>query len=512
MPIPFQVILSPEDAAHDQQRNHAIAKSVGIPFQDVQEVVIEKQSIDARRSHAVILLKGCIYQKNEPLPEPVSSTYMDADSDKRVIVVGCGPAGLFAALTLLEKGYKPILLERGKDISERKKDIAALQRQGIINPDSNYCFGEGGAGTFSDGKLYTRSTKRGDVRNILRKLLEHGAIPAILYEAHPHIGTDKLPAIIKNMRQTILQHGGEVHFNTRCEHFILDGTTVKGVIDQHGQHYDAAAVILATGHSARDIYACFEQNQWALLPKAFAVGVRVEHPQALINKIQYHQSYKNSCLPAARYQLTTQAGGRGIFSFCMCPGGIIIPSATAPEQLLVNGMSNAAHNSPYANAGIVVTVSPADFTGYGQSVLSGLFFQMHLEKQLFMAANRTQAAPAQRMTDFVEGKCSASLPKSSYHPGLTSLPLTELLPSFIGTALQQAFPLFDKKMKGFYTREALLIAAETRTSAPVFIPRGDDGQHIQLKNLYPCGEGAGYAGGIVSAALDGVNTAKLIHL
>ncbi len=507
---------------------------------------VRKRSLDARggdikfRYRVNVALRGM-----EPIEPYKLQEFKDVHNAEPVIVVGCGPAGLFAALKLIQLGLKPIILERGKDVHQRKFDMAKLSKEQIVNPNSNYCFGEGGAGTFSDGKLYTRSTKKGDIREILHMFVHFGADPAILIESHAHIGSDKLPRVIENMRNCIITHGGEVHFNSHVVDFtptpsgweaivedsntpdstsLPEGTCVQGgnsvhkeapVCGQNGhlsgrKAYSAKNIILATGHSARDIYELFHAKGWTIEPKGFALGVRVEHPQSLINNIQYHGKYQ-PYLPTAEYSLVTQIDGRGVFSFCMCPGGILVPAATDRGEMVLNGMSNSARNSKWANAGVVVQVNPEDVPEFAEfGPLQVLRFQQSVEKKLFEYSNSIKA-PAQRMEDFTRGIVSKDLPETSYKPGAYPAPLHELLPPFVATRLQKAFPEFNKKMRGYYTNKALLLAVESRTSSPVRIPRDKETlQHLDLPGIYPCGEGAGYAGGIVSSALDGVNCAMKI--
>lgn len=495
---------------------------------------VRKRSLDARggeikyRYRVNVALRGM-----EPIEPYKLQEFKDVHNAEPVIVVGCGPAGLFAALKLVQLGLKPIILERGKDVHQRKFDMAKLSKEQIVNPNSNYCFGEGGAGTFSDGKLYTRSTKKGDIREILHMFVHFGADPAILIESHAHIGSDKLPHVIENMRNCIIAHGGQVHFNSHVVDFTQtptgweaivedsntpDSTSLHGEAPVCGQNgnlsgrkaYSAKNIILATGHSARDIYELFHAKGWTIEPKGFALGVRVEHPQSLINNIQYHGKYQ-PYLPTAEYSLVTQVDGRGVFSFCMCPGGILVPAATDRGEMVLNGMSNSARNSKWANAGVVVQVNPEDVPEFAEfGPLQVLRFQQSVEKKLFEYSNSIKA-PAQRMEDFCKGTVSKDLPETSYKPGAYPAPLHELLPPFVATRLQKAFPEFNKKMRGYYTNKALLLAVESRTSSPVRIPRDKETlQHLDLPGIYPCGEGAGYAGGIVSSALDGVNCAMKI--
>ena len=490
-----------------------VANVCDIDISAINDINVEKRSIDARRGKVTYNIKAMVYTDDSHyVSEKKQYDYKYVQNAIPVIVVGAGPAGLFASLRLLERGYKPIILERGRDVHERKKDIANLYRTNMVNEDSNYCFGEGGAGTFSDGKLYTRSTKRGDVADVLNVFVEHGADKDIIIDAHPHIGTDKLPTIIENIRKTIVGHGGEYHFNTRVVDFIINGYEIKGVVDQNSTEYNGAAVILSTGHSARDIYELLDRKKIEIEAKGFAMGVRVEHPQALIDNIQYHGNRQRYKLPAASYNVVTQVEGRGVFSFCMCPGGMIIPANTADGELVVNGMSNSLRNSPFANSGMVVSIEPGDlqlYNKYGE--LSCLCFQQEIERQMYNKESRTLVAPAQRMIDFVAGRVSQSLVKSSYIPGVISAPMHELLPNFIVRRMQQAFTIFDKKMHGYYTNESLLIGLESRTSSPVRIIRDRETlEHVSIKRLFPCGEGAGYSGGIVSSAIDGINVADKI--
>lgn len=488
----------------------AAAKTMGVPVKKVAGYRILRRSIDAR-ADIVYRYRIAAYETGEDYPEFRLEEYRDVSNAEPVIIIGAGPAGMFAALKLLMRGMKPVILERGKDVHKRKFDIAGLSKAGIVNPDSNYCFGEGGAGTFSDGKLFTRSSKRGDIREVLHQLVLFGAAPDILVDAHPHIGSDRLPGIVENIRKCIVEHGGEYHFETRVTDIRRRGDGTFSVSASDGTVRISRKVILATGHSARDIYEMFDRKGWAIEAKGFALGVRVEHPQSLINRIRYRGKYQ-SYMPAAEYSFVTQIEGRGVFSFCMCPGGILVPSATGPGEVVLNGMSNSARNSKWANAGVVVSVEPEDFPEYSKyGALSLLNFQRDVEKRMFEYTGSLRA-PAQRMMDFCRRVPSASLPSSSYHPGTADAPLHELLPESISRRLKFAFPeIGNKTMKGYYTNEALLLGVESRTSSPVRIPRDPDTfEHVSVPGLYPCGEGAGYSGGIVSSALDGINCAMKI--
>jgi uncharacterized FAD-dependent dehydrogenase len=521
--------LPPSEAVNELLVKEYIAKSEGVPFTDVSGYTILKRSIDARGKQAWINLTLQAFIK-EPYKqrELLSFQFKQINhAEKKVIVVGAGPAGLFAALKLIELGIKPIILERGKDVRARRRDLAALNKEGEINPESNYCFGEGGAGTYSDGKLYTRSSKRGDITRILNLFVHFGAEENILYEAHPHIGTNKLPQIITAMRKTIVHCGGEFLFEKKVVDLVINNAKITGVKTSDGSSFKSDAVILATGHSARDIFQLLYAKKIQIEAKPFALGVRVEHPQALIDSAQYHCAIRSEFLPPASYSLVQQVAGNGVFSFCMCPGGIIAPAATSPGELVVNGWSPSKRNNPYANSGIVVTVQNNDlrdienYTDFEdvcnqprhvlRTELGMMYFQQYVERKAFLAGGGKFVAPAQRMVDFTKTKVSTSLPDCSYLPGLRSNCLEEVLPGFIHTSLQQAFIAFGKKMKGYFTNESVVVATESRTSSPVRIPRDPISlQHPQIENLYPCAEGAGYAGGIVSAAMDGERVAAQI--
>ncbi len=508
------ITLTPKQAASDKTIKEEVARQIGVDISKITHIQTIKRSIDSRKRPPVIQLRLNVYI-NEPFKYDFTEQlkYNPVSSRHSVIIVGAGPAGLFAALRLIEYGIKPIVLERGKAVLERKQDIAQLQRNHTLNVESNYCYGEGGAGTFSDGKLFSRSKKRGNTQRIFEIFHHHGAQPEILFEAHPHIGTDRLPEVIKNIRNTILECGGEIHFNCCVKEFILNGNAIQGVRCTDGNEYIAPNVILATGHSARDIYRTLHAQSIPLEAKGFAMGVRVEHPQHIIDSIQYHCRERGDYLPAAAYSLVAQVENRGVYSFCMCPGGHIVPSATGPEQIVVNGMSASHRNSPFANSGIVVEIRPEDLPDYAQyGPLCGLEYQCDLERMAYNNnGGKGQTAPAQRLYDFVKGRLSNSLPDSSYLPGLISSPLHFWLPEHIGPRLQEGFKAFDRKMRGFLTNEAVIVGVESRTSSPVRIPRNPETlEHITIQGLYPAGEGSGYSGGITSSAIDGENCADRI--
>lgn len=485
---------------------------LGIKTQEITGIKVLRKSIDARKRLIILNYKIAVYI-NESLPETSDYhfDYKDVSKAKAIHIIGFGPAGMYAALRCIELGFKPIVLERGKNVQDRRRDLRAINQDHFVNEDSNYCFGEGGAGTYSDGKLYTRSLKRGDVRRIFENLVFHGATDQILVDAHPHIGTNKLPKVVKNIRETILKYGGEVHFESRVVDFTIKNQTIKTIQLQNGDEMTVERVILATGHSARDIYYLLNDKNIALKAKSFAMGVRVEHPQHIIDSIQYHcDGKRDDLLPAASYSLVQQVKNRGVYSFCMCPGGFIVPAATSNGEVVVNGMSPSKRNNEFANSGIVVEINvDTDIPKYEQfGVLKGLEYQKSFERLAFTAGGRSQVAPAQRLTDFVEGHLSSSLNNTSYQPGLKSAPLHSLFPKFIGSRLRKGFTAFDQKMKGFYTEEANIIGVESRTSSPVNIPRNEKLEHPEIHNLFPCGEGGGYAGGIISAAMDGERCAE----
>ena len=504
----YQVRVQPQVAANEQALRSWLADEYGFDVRTITAVRILRRSIDARQRTIFVNLKVRCYINEQPQQDEYAHTdYPDVSDRQPVIVVGAGPGGLFAALRLIELGLRPIVLERGKDVHERKKDLAQIAKTQQVDGESNYCFGEGGAGAYSDGKLYTRSKKRGNTDKILNVFCQHGASTDILADAHPHIGTDRLPRVIENMRNTILQSGGEVHFQTKMTQLLIEGDCVVGCVAADKEY--RGPVILATGHSARDVYRYLADARIELEAKGIAVGVRLEHPAQLIDQIQYHSRQgRGRYLPAAEYAFVTQVEGRGVYSFCMCPGGFVIPAATGPEQIVVNGMSPANRGTQWSNSGMVVETRPEDIEG--DDVLRVMHFQQQLERLCWQQGNMKQTAPAQRMADFVNNRLSYDLPKSSYAPGLLSSPLHFWLPPAVGHRLQEGFKTFGRQAHGFLTNEAVLIATETRTSSPVRIVRDHDTlQHIRLQGLFPCGEGAGYAGGIVSAGVDGERCAEM---
>jgi uncharacterized protein len=515
-----EVVLKPEEAFSEDKFTATLYRKLRLNQDGSVYVNPLKRSIDARSRDVVVRIQCEILSPAEyRQPNRYEVQPRNVANSRRVIVVGSGPAGLFAALRLIESGIKPIVIERGSDVQTRRRDLAAINKDHVVNPDSNYCFGEGGAGTYSDGKLYTRSKKRGDVRRILEMMVAHGAKPDILFDAHPHIGTNKLPKLVADLRQTILNAGGEIYFNTRVTDLILVSSAIKGVITQQGDKVEGEAVILATGHSARDIFLLLHERKIAIESKPFALGVRVEHHQNLIDQVQYHCfPDRGEFLPASSYSLVHQASvngrDRGVFSFCMCPGGFIVPAATSPGEIVVNGMSPSRRDSPFANSGIVVAVDESDFVQYQKyGPLSGLYFQADIEKKACKVAGGTQTAPANRLVDFVENRVSSSLNPCSYQPGLIPADFNTFLPPYLVDALKQGFRSFGKKMKGYLTNEAQIIGVESRTSSPVKIPRDlVTLEHPQISGLFPSGEGAGYAGGIVSAAMDGDRCAQAVAL
>ncbi len=507
----IDITLLPNNINNDDLLKKLVVKQLKITPKDLSGIRIIKRSIDARKK-PVYRVRVKAFINENPTEDFTKFNFTDTSKSRSAIIVGSGPAGLFAALQFLELGIKPVILERGKSVRDRRFSIKEIMLNGVVDENSNYCFGEGGAGTYSDGKLYTRSIKRGNVKRILDLLILHGADNNIKIDSHPHIGSNKLPQIIENMRNTILENGGEFHFESLVTDLIIKGNMIKGVVVNNASEYLADAVILATGHSAKDVWEIIEKNNLRLENKPFAVGVRIEHPQALIDSIQYKVKTRPLTLPAASYSLVNNAKGRGVYSFCMCPGGIIVPASTKNDELVLNGMSVSKRNSPFANSGIVVTVGKNDWKKFNNyKHFSGLKFRESIESQAFNAGGGNQKAPAQRVTDFVKGKVSDSLPNSSYKPGIVPFDLNEIFPSPIANSLKSSLIEFGKKMRGYFTEEAIILAPETRTSSPVKVPRDEkDRMHPECNGLFPVGEGAGYAGGIVSAAIDGENSAKAV--
>lgn len=505
----IEITLAPEETDNITAIKKNLSEALKIDLSRIGGYRILKRSIDARSRKVIYRLQVRTFIDEPLLTESFVVNYKNASNAKHVVIVGAGPAGLFAALQCIENGLKPIVLERGKDVKQRRRDLAAINKEGIVNTESNYCYGEGGAGTYSDGKLYTRSNKRGDINKVLQAFVQHGAAEDILVDARPHIGTNKLPHIITAIRETILNAGGEVRFDQKVTDVLIDFGKIKGVEINGEEKLLSDAVILATGHSARDIYELLHKKNILVEAKPFALGVRIEHPQSIIDAAQYHCDIRSEFLPPAYYSLVEQVGARGVFSFCMCPGGIIAPCATYADEIVVNGWSPSKRNNPYANSGTVVQITLDDVKG--EDPLRMMHFQSEIEKTAFRLGGGDLVAPAQRMVDFVEGRISVDLPKNSYLPGTRSVMLKETLPDFVASSLKNALPLFGKKMKGYYTNEAILVGVESRSSSPVRIPRDKETfQHPQVAGLYPCAEGAGYAGGIVSAAIDGVNCANAV--
>lgn len=515
----YQLRVTPLISADEHELKIYLSQEKGLDLKGITAIRILKRSIDARQRNIFVNLKVRVFVDEQPTDdEYVRTEYPNVEKGKAVIVVGAGPGGLFAALRLIELGLRPIVIERGKDIHERKKDIALISRTQSVNAESNYSFGEGGAGAYSDGKLYTRSKKRGNVDKILNVFCQHGASTAILADAHPHIGTDKLPRVIENIRHTIESCGGEVHFETKMTELLIKDSKVTGIATEDGKEW-TGPVILATGHSARDVYRWLSAHRIAIEAKGLAIGVRLEHPSALIDQIQYHNKEgRGAYLPAAEYNFVTQCAGRGVYSFCMCPGGFVVPAASGPEQIVVNGMSPSGRNSRWSNSGMVVEIHPEDVESIcpiREDILPELavmYLQEQLEKQCWLQGGKKQTAPSQRMYDFLKNKHSNALPESSYSPGLMSSDLHEWLPPFISHRLKEGFKVFGQNSRGFLTNEAVMIGIETRTSSPVRILRDNESlQHIELSGLFPCGEGAGYAGGIVSAGIDGERCAEAVN-
>lgn len=505
----IEITCLPHEHADEAALTKIAATSLNLALNQISGIKILKRSIDARGRKVIYRLQIKVFIDEPAVADVFSFNYQNVSSAKQVIIIGAGPAGMFAALQCVKLGLKPVIVERGKDVKQRRRDLAAINKEGIINPESNYCFGEGGAGTYSDGKLYTRSTKRGDVNEVLNMFVAHGADEDILVDARPHIGTNKLPQIITAFRETIQNAGGEIYFDTKVTALNISFGKIIGVRTAAGNDISGSAVILATGHSARDVFEMLHHQGILIEPKAFALGVRIEHPQEIIDKAQYHCDVRDPFLPPSNYNLVEQVDDRGVFSFCMCPGGIIAPCATDFDEIVVNGWSPSKRNNPFANSGTVVQINLEDVPGKPDDPFRMLNYQHDIEKAAYKAGGGKLVAPAQRMVDFCEGRVSANLPVNSYLPGTASTDLTNVLPTRISQRLKKALPAFGRKMRGYYTNEAILVGVESRTSSPVKVPRDKETlQHPQISGLFPCGEGAGYAGGIISAAIDGINCAS----
>ncbi|MDA8979553.1 NAD(P)/FAD-dependent oxidoreductase [Chitinophagales bacterium] len=509
----LQLKLTPKEASEATSIREAVAQILQLPVNSIAHIELLRKSMDARGRNIIINLKVEVFLEGEEIKRNTDLFKLQKQHESTCHIIGLGPAGIYAALQCLEQGIKPIIFERGKPVNERIHDIAAINKQRLIHPESNYCYGEGGAGTYSDGKLYTRSTKRGNVKKVLDTFVQHGADDKIAYEAQPHIGTNKLPKIIARMRQTILDHGGEIYFGKKLSDIIVKDGQIKTLVCEDGSEHPCEQVILATGHSARDIFYLLQKRDILIEAKPFALGVRIEHSQKLIDSIQYNKPERGKYLPPASYKLVTQACGRGVFSFCMCPGGVIASASTGQNETVVNGWSSSARNGPYSNSGLVVEVKPQNWQTYASAgALAALKFQEEIEQLAFNATGSIQA-PAQRVEDFIQNRVSSTLPRTSYQPGITSRDLSEILPSFITESMRDGLVEFGRKMKGYRTNNAILVGVESRTSSPVRIPRDKETlQHPQISNLYPCGEGAGYAGGIVSAAIDGMRCAEALQI
>ncbi len=510
----IDIRLLPEDHQDNDKIEFALSEALGCDKTNLPHYQLVRRSIDARKKPIQYQLRFEIFTEVQPRSDlkNVSIEYSNQKDKSKVVIIGAGPAGYFAALELIELGMKPIVIERGKDVRLRRRDLKAILQEGIVNPESNYCYGEGGAGTYSDGKLYTRSNKRGSIEKVLNVFVQHGASSDILIDAHPHIGTNKLPGIVSNMRESIISNGGEVHFNSKLTDFEIFNGQLVSVIFNNSKSIETDKCILATGHSARDIYSIFNNKGYLLYAKPFALGLRIEHPQKTIDQIQYKTKDRGTFLPPSSYSLACQVKERGVFSFCMCPGGLIVPAATSPGEIVVNGMSPSRRDSPFANSGIVVAIENEDLSSFSQyGALANMFFQQKIEQTMFLAGDGSQKAPALRVVDYLKNRISDTLPTSSYIPGLHSAPLYELLPNFVNSRLKEGLKIFGKRMPLYLSEEAIVVGTESRTSAPVQIPRDNNTlMHPEIYGLYPCGEGGGYAGGIVSAAMDGIRVANQI--